>query len=161
MPKMTRWERFRSMLFASQPSPTANVTLLRSAKGKPIVRLERTMDRTSSPRLLLPDKIKRKLSTRRRGLSPSWDGSLCWEQMHRGNLPSVSLEISIWSRERFRQVMIGYVRLSLSADETDSKSVRWFDKTSGEQAIWEAFVEEPTKRYHCQLPLRLATGGNK
>lgn len=105
---------------------------------------------------MYPDRIKRKLFSNQKGTCPTWESALTWRYVDRDNLRTRSIEISLWSRERFRKVMIGLIHLNLSSDENDNKSVKWFDRTQMEQVAWEAFVQQPSKRHRCQLPLRLA-----
>jgi hypothetical protein len=109
----------------------------------------------------MPDKIKHKLPTVRKGPSPKWDIPLRWENIRRDNLKDTSIEISIWSQERFRKTMIGLIRLNLSLEHSDNKSVKWFDATQAEKSVWEMFLQKPTKVHHCRLPLRQATTEHK
>jgi hypothetical protein len=104
----------------------------------------------------MPDKIKRKLPTTRKGPSPKWDIPLRWEDIRRVNLKNNSIEISIWCQEHFRKTMVGFIRLNSSEEHIDDKSVKWLDATNVEISAWELFLKNPTKIHHCQLPLRPA-----
>jgi hypothetical protein len=106
--------------------------------------------------MLMPDKIKRKLPTVRRGPSPKWDIPLRWENIRRKNLPNTSLEISIWCQERFRKTMVGSVQLSSASSHNADRSAKGSDLGQAEKSAWEAFLKDPTKIHRCQLPLRAA-----
>ena len=124
--------------------------------------IEETKKRFSLFSLLLPDKTKQKLVQTCRGSSPYWDGSLTWDDIHRDTIRNLSIEISIWIRERFRKTLFGYIQLNIASNESDNnKTVKWFDQTQAEQSIWRSFIQQPTKRHHCQLPLRRTTSGKK
>jgi hypothetical protein len=109
----------------------------------------------------MPDKIKRKLPTIRKGPSPKWQVPLRWDGVRRDNLKNTSIELSIWCQERFKKFMYGFVRLNLAQGHFDSKPVTWLDSTKAEKAVWETFLGDVTKTHHFKLPLRPATNENK
>jgi hypothetical protein len=109
----------------------------------------------------MPDKIKRKLPTTRKGPTPKWDVPLRWENIPRKNLKNTSVEISIWNQERFRKAMLGFIKLDSPQGHIDDKSVKSLDVTNAEQSAWELFLKHPTKIHRCQLPLRSATNEHK
>jgi hypothetical protein len=110
----------------------------------------------------MPGRRKQKLSIAGNGgSSPTWNGSLSWKYIDRNDLKTLSLDISLWSRERFRKLMIGYIKLNMSAADIDARSVKWLDRTQAEQTTWDMFVQQPTKRHRCRLPLRLIGNGKK
>jgi hypothetical protein len=104
----------------------------------------------------MPDKIKRKLPALRKGPSPKWEVPLRWEGIRVDNLNNTSIEISIWCQERFRTIMIGFVRLNLSQGHFDNKPVDWLDATKAEKSAWETFIRKPTQTQYFRLPLRPA-----
>jgi hypothetical protein len=104
----------------------------------------------------MPDKVKRKLATIRKGPTPKWEIPLRWEGVRRDNLKNTSIEISIWCLERFRKVMIGFVRLNLAQGHFDNKPVPWLDATKAEKSAWETFLRKPNQVHHFRLPLRPA-----
>jgi hypothetical protein len=109
----------------------------------------------------MPDKIKRKLPTTRKGPSPKWDIPLRWEDVRRKNLKNTSIEISIWCQERFRKTMIGSIRLNSARGHLDSREVKSLVATTKEKAAWDLFQKNPTKPHHVELPLRPAITENK
>jgi hypothetical protein len=109
----------------------------------------------------MPDKIKRKLPTASKGPSPKWDIPLRWESVRLKDLENISMEISIWSQERFRKTMIGYVRLNSARKHLDSREVKFLVATQKEKSYWEAFQEYPTRIHRVKLPLRSATNEYK
>ena len=108
-------------------------------------------------RLLMPDKLKRKLPTIRKGPSPKWEIPLRWDGVRRDNLRNTSIELSIWAQERFRKVMVGFIRLNLAQGHFDNKPVKWLDATKAEKSAWEIFLQRPTQVHQFRLPLRPAT----
>lgn len=109
----------------------------------------------------MPDNNKRKLPTTRKGPSPKWDIPLRWEGIRRKDLPKTSLEISIWSQERFKKTMLGYVRLNLTRTPQDSREMKALAATQGEKEKWEEFQKNPTRVIQIDLPLRAATQPHK
>ncbi|CAF1403801.1 unnamed protein product [Adineta ricciae] len=107
--------------------------------------------------VLMPDKLKRKLPTVRKGPNPKWDIPLRWENVRRKNLPSMSLEISIWCQERFRKPMIGSIQLRSTSTPSDSKVAKGSGTLKTEISAWETFLKDPTTVHHCRLPLRSNT----
>jgi hypothetical protein len=108
-------------------------------------------------RLLMPDKLKRKLPIIRKGPSPKWEVPIRWDGVRRDHLKNCSIEISIWSQERFRKIMIGFIRLNLAQGHFDNKPVKWLDATKAEKSAWQVFLDRPTKVHQFRLPLRPAT----
>lgn len=104
----------------------------------------------------MPDKLKRKLPTIRKGPSPKWEIPLRWDGVRRDNLRNTSIELSIWAQERFRKVMIGFIRLNLAQGHFDNKPVKWLDATKAEKSAWEIFLQRPTQVHQFRLPLRPA-----
>ncbi|CAF0847318.1 unnamed protein product [Rotaria sp. Silwood1] len=111
--------------------------------------------------LLMPDKIKRKLVITRKGPSPKWDIPLRWENISRSNLKNISIEISLWRQERFRKVMISFIRLNSSQGQFDNKLIKSLNTTEEEKSAWELFLQQPTSIHHIRLPLRPATTEHK
>ncbi|CAF2512010.1 unnamed protein product [Rotaria sp. Silwood2] len=111
--------------------------------------------------VLMPDYVKRKIPAIRKGPTPKWEMPLRWDGVRRDNLENISIEISIWSQERFRTLMIGFVRLNLARGHFDNKPVKWSDATKVEKSAWESFLRRPTEIHHFRLPLRPATTENK
>ncbi|CAF0804139.1 unnamed protein product [Rotaria sp. Silwood1] len=107
--------------------------------------------------LLMPDNVKRKIPAIRKGPTPKWEIPLRWDGVRRDNLENTSIEISIWSQERFRKAMIGFVRLNLARGHFDNKPVKWSDATKAEKSAWETFLRQPTAVHYFRLPLRPAT----
>jgi hypothetical protein len=109
----------------------------------------------------MPDKVKRKISTVRKGPTPKWEVPLRWDGVRRDNLKNTSVEISIWCQEHFRKFMFGFVRLNLAQGHFDNKPVAWSDSTKAEKEAWKQFIQDPTRVHHFHLPLRPATAENK
>lgn len=124
-------------------------------EGKAIYYGKHTVDAICKG-LLMPDKLKRKLPTIRKGPSPKWEIPLRWDGIRRDNLRNTSIEISIWAQERFRKTMIGFVRLNLAQGHFDNKPAKWSDATKAEKSAWEIFLQRPTQIHHFRLPLRPA-----
>ncbi len=106
--------------------------------------------------LLMPDNVKRKLPNIRKGPAPKWELPLRWEGVRRDNLKNTSIEISIWCQERFRKIMLGFVRLNLAQGHFNNKSVKWLDATNAEKSAWETFLKKPSQIHQFRLPLRPA-----
>lgn len=104
---------------------------------------------------LLPDKSKRKIQAVRKGPSPKWDIPLRWENIRRENLKTLSLEISIWSQERFRKTSVGYIQLNVIPTKRRPETEKFFNITIDEQTIWKTFCENPWQIHRVRLPLRL------
>ena len=102
----------------------------------------------------MPDKIKRKIPTLRKGPAPKWEVPLRWDGVRQDNLKNTSIEISIWCQERFRKIMLGFVRLNLSQGHFGGKSVSWSDATAAEKSAWETFIKDPTRKHYFRLSLR-------
>ncbi|CAF0930103.1 unnamed protein product [Adineta steineri] len=111
--------------------------------------------------VLMPDKIKRKMPTTRKGPTPNWELPLRWDGVRRDNLKNTSIEISIWCQERFKKFMFGFIRLNLSQGHFDNKPVTWLDATKAEKVAWETFTNYPTRVHGFKLPLRPATIDHK
>lgn len=109
----------------------------------------------------MPDTIKRKLLNIRKGPTPKWEIPLRWDGIRRENLKNTSIEISIWCQERFRKIMLGFVRLNLAQGHFDNKAVKWLDATNAEKSAWEIFVRNPLQIHQIRLPLRPALIENK
>ena len=109
----------------------------------------------------MPDKVKRKMPTIRKGPSPKWEVPLRWDGIRRDNLKNTSIELSIWCQERFRKFMYGFVRLNLAKGHFDNKPVTWLDSTKAEKAVWETFINDLSRVHRFKLPLRPATIENK
>lgn len=103
----------------------------------------------------MPDKSKRKIPAVCKSPSPKWDIPLRWENIRRENLKTLSLEISIWSQERFRKNSIGYVQLNVIPTKRRPETMKFFNVTKPESAVWQAFCENPLQMHRVQLPLRL------
>ena len=108
----------------------------------------------------MPDKVKRKLPTTRKGPSPKWDIPMRWENIRVTDINHMSLELSIWCQERFRKTMVGFVKLHSKQVRYD-RTVKWVDATSVEKSCWDAFIQKPTKLHRFRLPLRSATNEKK
>jgi hypothetical protein len=95
-----------------------------------------------------------------RGPLPKWDIPMRWEGIRVNDLNHLSVEISIWSQERFRKTMIGFVKLH-SGEARFDRTIKWADATKVERSCWDAFLQKPTKLHHFRLPLRPATNEKK
>ena len=104
----------------------------------------------------MPDKVKKKLPIVQRGPSPKWDIPLRWENIHLKDIRNTSMQISIWTLERFRKTMIGFVNLNLTRGHLDSRDVKLLNATEPEKTVWNAFLNEPTKMHRIPLQLRLS-----
>jgi hypothetical protein len=104
----------------------------------------------------MPDNVKRRLPNIRKGPAPKWELPLRWEGIRRDNLKNTSIEISIWSQERFRKIMVGFVRLNLSQGHFNNKPSKWLDATNAERLAWESFLKRPLQTHQVKLPLRPA-----
>ena len=102
----------------------------------------------------MPDNLKRKLPMIRKGPAPKWEIPLRWDGVRRDNLPNTSIEISIWSQERFRKFKIAFVRLNLARGHFHNRPVDWSDATKAEKSVWESFIQRPTLQHRFRLPLR-------
>lgn len=104
----------------------------------------------------MPDNIKQKLSILRKGPNPRWQLPMRWEGVRLDNLQNTSIEVSIWSQERFKKTNLGFVRLNLAHGHFGNRPATWLDSTNAEKKAWEAFIREPTKIHTIKLPLRPA-----
>ncbi|CAF3690036.1 unnamed protein product [Rotaria sordida] len=129
-------------------------------EGKAIFSGKRQVDAICKG-ILMPDHVKRKLPAIRKGPTPKWEIPIRWDGVRRNNLENSSVEISIWSQERFRKTMVGFVRLNLARGHFDNKPVKWSDATKAEKSAWETFLRRPTETHHFRLPLRPATVEDK
>ncbi|CAF4908880.1 unnamed protein product, partial [Rotaria sp. Silwood1] len=84
-----------------------------------------------------------------------------WENVSRSNLKNISIEISLWRQERFRKVMISFIRLNSSQGQFDNKLIKSLNTTEEEKSAWELFLQQPTSIHHIRLPLRPATTEHK
>jgi hypothetical protein len=109
----------------------------------------------------MPDNVKRKLPTIRKGPTPRWEIPLRWEGVRLDNLKNTSIEISIWSQERVKKFKLGFVRLNLAHGHFGNRPVPWLDSTSAEKSKWEAFIRNPSEKHNIHLPLRPALVENK
>jgi hypothetical protein len=104
----------------------------------------------------MPDRIKRKSPASSKGPTPKWESPLRWEGVRRDNLSNSSIELSIWSQERFRKTMLGFIRLNLAQGQHDNKPALWADATRAEKSAWEIFLKNPKSIHTFRLPLRPA-----
>lgn len=102
----------------------------------------------------MPDNLKRKLPTIRKGPSPKWEVPLRWDGIRRDNLSNTSIEISIWNQEIFRKTKLSFVRLNLGLGYFDNKPVDWMDATEQEKLAWKRFIQKPTTNHQLRLTLR-------